>query len=74
VAKLPRCITKRFRPPISRTSQDGFPPRPLANAAVSKSGSSRGCDQPDGRASKRTNLAEGAREHSRKLFEAWAYA
>jgi hypothetical protein len=42
VAKLSRCITKRFQPRLSPTSQDGFPLRPLANARVSKCGGVRG--------------------------------
>ena len=54
VAKLPRCTTKRFQPGLSPTPQDGF-----ANAAVSKCGSGRGCDHPDGKASKRTRFSAG---------------
>jgi hypothetical protein len=62
VAKLPRRITKRLQPRLSPASQDGFPLCPLANGAVCKCGSSRGCDHPDGKASKRTRHSAAGRE------------
>ena len=38
VAKLSRCMTKRLQPDYRRYLRTGFPPRPLANARVSKCG------------------------------------
>src|SRR5262249_62057032 len=75
VAKLSRCMTKRFQPDYRRYLRTvsrfvrlpthGFP-------SVVAFG---GCDHPGARASRLTrHSAEGRGEHSRSLFAASAYA